>query len=177
MISLLPSLAAALFLATPPTSLASQTPSTDADAARFKSALSATGLSVATSTSGLSHTIVFDHPTSRKQTVYIGVKPGKVGAISAYVLYTTVWVSKTPPDEALMRKTLGMTKKLGAFYLFKDSKDNWAIRFGTHFDATDLTEESKSGDAQVTRLKDMIYFVNQVGEETDKDLNGDNDVR
>ena len=173
MIALFPTLAASLFL------LAPQTPSPEETAAseRLKSALAATGLTFATSTSGLSYTVVFDNADKRKQTVYVAVKPGRSGSIYSHILYTTVWMGTSAPDEALMRNVLGRSKKLGAYYLFKDSKGTWAIRFGAHFDATDLKPTSASGDAPATTLKDMLYFVNQVGEETDKELNGTKDNR
>jgi hypothetical protein len=146
--------------------------------ASLKSAMDATQIPHTTSTSGLSYTILFDHPSNRKQTVFIAVKPGKAGALRVHTLYTTVWINKdAPPDDALMKKYLAQTKKLGTFYLFKDSKGIWAMRFGVNFDATDLKESSASGDRAVVNLKDMIYFVNQVGEETDKEINGDKDIR
>lgn len=174
MIALFPTLAASLFLLTP------QTPSPPDETAtveRLKSALAATGLNYSASASGLSYTVVFDNADKRKQTVYVGVRPGQAGSIHAHILYTTVWSGQDAPGEALMRNVLGRSKKLGAYYLFKDSKNTWAIRFGAHFDATDLKPTSSSGDAPVTTLKDMLYFVNQVGEETDKELNGTKDNR
>jgi hypothetical protein len=146
--------------------------------ASLKSALDATQISHVTSASGLSYTVLFNHPGNRQQTVFIAVKPGKAGALRAHTIYTTVWINKdAPPDDTLMKKYLAQTKKLGAFYLFKDSKGVWAIRFVVSFDATDLKESSASGDRAVVNLKDMIYFVNQVGEETDKEINGDKDIR
>jgi hypothetical protein len=146
--------------------------------ASLKSALDATQIPYATSPSGLSYTVLFDHPGNRKQTLYVAVKPGKASGLRAHTIYTTVWINKdAPPDDALMKKYLGQTKKLGAFYLFKDSKGIWAMRFVVNFDVTDLKESSASGDKAVTTLKDMIYFVNQVGEETDKEINGDKDIR
>ena len=66
---------------------------------------------------------------------------------------------------------------MGHFYLFKDTKGTWAIRFGAHFDASELRETSQAGDRHVTTLKDLIYFVNAVGEETDKLLNGEKDIK
>jgi hypothetical protein len=94
------------------------------------------------------------------------------------LVYTTVWVNvNSLPDEATMRKVFTQSKKLGSFYLFKDTKGTWAIRFGAHFDATGLKDTSEKGDTLSTTLKDLIYFVNTVGEETDKQLNGDKDNR
>jgi hypothetical protein len=172
LIALLPALAASLFL------LAPQTPSPEETAAseRLKSALAATGLNYSTSASGLSYTVVFDNADKRKQTVYVAVKPGKLETM-AHSLYTTVWSGQDAPGEALMRSVLAKSKKLGAYYLFKDTKGTWAIRFSAHFDAMDLKSTSASGEALVTTLKDMLYFVNQVGEETDKELNGTKDNR
>ncbi len=168
-------LCAALMIGSP------QTPRPDDDAAkaRLKSALDATGLKYEASASGLSFTLMFDHEGGkRKQKIYLAVKPGTPSSLKTHMIYTTVWLGKdAPPDEALMRKILGRTKKLGSFYLFKDAKGIWVIRFRVHFDATNLKETSASDDNLVINLKDMIYFVSQVGDETDKDLNGDNDIR
>ena len=69
------------------------------------------------------------------------------------------------------------SKKLGHFYLFKDTKGTWALRFGAHFDATGLKDISEKSDTLATTLKDLIFFVNAVGEETDKMLNGEKDIR
>jgi hypothetical protein len=150
----------------------------DAAKARLRSTLDAMSLKYEASPSGLSYTVLFDHPDKRQQKVYVAIAPNKPGSLLTHTIYTTVWVNTTAaPDEALLRKTLGQSKKLGQFYLFKDSKGTWAIRFGVHFDATDLKDTSEKGDALSTTLKDLIYFVNQVGEDTDKLLNGENDIK
>jgi hypothetical protein len=58
----LPTLTAALFCIAPPQS-------DDATKARLKSALEATGLKYEASPSGLSYTVLFDHPGNRQQKV------------------------------------------------------------------------------------------------------------
>jgi hypothetical protein len=152
--------------------------SDDALRAQAKSALEATGLKYGTTETGKNYTIVFDHPNNRRQTVYMNVNPNIIGSIITYNFYIKVWFSKySPSDEILMRKFLGKTKKLGSFYLFKDSKNTWSIRFSVKFDATDLSATPKSDDTLVKAMKDVIYFVNAVGEETDKELNGKRDMR
>lgn len=153
--------------------------SDDALKAQAKSALDATGLKYTASASGKSHMIVFDHTGNRKQTVYFTQAPSRVSTLVTYSIYTTCWVSTsaTPPDEALMHKVLSKVKKLGTFYLFKDPNNVWAIRFGIKFDATDMKEAPSASDELVKALKDAIYLVNAVGEETDKELNGEKDIR
>ncbi len=167
----LPPLAAALCL------FAAHAPSADAGSERLESALRATGLNYSTNASGLSYTLLFDHPGGRKQTIYVSRNTNKVQGILTHTLYTTVWIGRTPPDEALMKRVLSQTEKLGGFYVYKDQNDNWAIRFSVHFDATDLYESSASGDTPVKALRDRILFVNQVGEKTDKELNGNTDIK
>lgn len=142
-----------------------------------KQALDATGLSYQKTTSGKSYSIVFDHPNNRRQTVYMSVSPSKTNGLVTYTLYTQVWYSEKAPDEELMKKVFTKVKKLGAFYLFKDSKDVWAFRFGVKLDATEMPANPSASDALVTSLKDAIYFANAVGEETDLELNGDKDIR
>ncbi|MCE9557348.1 MAG: hypothetical protein K8R88_00200 [Armatimonadetes bacterium] len=150
----------------------------DANSAPTKAAIAATGLSNELSASGLSYKIDFTHPESRKQTVYVTAKPSATikGLLTTFI-YTTVWVSKEAPTSELLLKVLTQTKKIGQFYVFKDSKDVWCIRFGANFNATELKESSTSTDPLVTNLKDTIYFVNQVGEEADKELNGNQDIK
>ena len=170
----LPALVAPV-LAAPPA--VSQTEN-DAAKARLKSAVEAMGLKYEASPSGLSYSVLFDHAGNRQQKVYIATAPGKAGSLLTHTIYTTVWVNATtPPDSALMQKVFILSKKLGQFYLFKDTKGTWAIRFSVHFDATGLKDTSEKGDTLSTTLKDLTYFVNAVGEETDKQLNGDKDNR
>ena len=167
----LPALAALALCVAPPQA-------DDATKARLKSALDATSLRYELSQSGLSFALLFDHPNNRQQKIFVTVAPGKPGGLVTHTIYTTVWVNKdTPPDEATIRKVFTQSKKLGEFYLFKDTKGVWALRFGVHFDATGLKETSEKGDTLSTTLKDLIYFVNAVGEETDKLLNGEKDMR
>ncbi|MBX3462557.1 MAG: hypothetical protein KF830_05270, partial [Planctomycetes bacterium] len=88
-----------------------------------------------------------------------------------------VWAGKEPPDDALMRKVFTQTKKFGAFYLFADPKGSWSIRFGAQFDATDVPERPAKDDPGVATLRGLIEFVNVVGEEMDRKLNGERDLR
>jgi hypothetical protein len=167
----LPLLAATLLCVAPPQS-------DDVAKARLKSTLEATGLRYEASASGLSYTLAFDYPNNRRQVVYVGQAPNKVSSLVTHMIYTTVWVNKeSAPDDATLRNVLSKSKKVGAFYLFKDSKGTWALRFGVHFDATDLKDTAEKGDTLSTTLKDLISFVSTVGEEVDKQLNGEKDIR
>ena len=153
-----------------------QDPDDAARAARLDSAMGVCGLSYQKSTSGKSYTVTFTHDGNRQQTVSIA--PGRPGGLVTHSIYTTVWIDQnSPPDEATMRKVLANAKKLGAYYLFKDTKGTWALRFGTQFDATDLAETPKAGDATVRVLRELIEFVDEVGEQTDRELNGERDIR
>lgn len=146
--------------------------------AQAKSALDATKLTFSASASGKSYTLVFDNEGNRKQTLYFTQTPNRVSTLVTYNIYTICWASKdAPPDEALMRKVLTKSKKLGVFYLFKDTNNFWSIRFSVRFDATEMKESPTADDPLVKALKDTIYLVNAVGEETDKELNGDKDIR
>ena len=152
-----------------------QTRSNPADevlVARTKKALDATGLSYTPTPSGKNYQLLFDHPDKRKQSVYLAVNPFKPLGMVTVNLYTTVWVGKTEPDPAVVQKMVSSVKKFGTFYLFKGTNDVWAIRFQSKFDATDLPDSPKADDKLVNALKQMIYLVNAVGEEADKELNG-----
>ena len=145
--------------------------------AKVTSALDATGLHYAPSPSGMSLSCLFDHPGGRRQTVWVAVKPNRVGSLVTHSIYTTVWTGKIAPEGATIRQVVTQNKKFGAFYLICDDKGRWAIRFGVQFDATELPERSAAGDAAVKTLREMIEFVNTVGEEADQQLNGKVDVR
>ena len=156
----------------------SHTPDAAAEGERFERALKATGLACEASASGLSFKVAFEHEHGRSQTVFASVEAARPGGLILHTIYTTVWVDlQAPPGEELLRKVLTKTKKFGSFYLFRVEPNRWAVRFGTDFDATDLPETSKAGDALVRRLRDTIEFVDRVGEETDVELNGETDVR
>lgn len=167
---LLPLLAVVAQSARPPALTAEQTRS------RLRNCLDATGLHYSPSASGLSFTVKFTND-KRSQTIFVSVADSTAGAVRAHMIYTTVWASQSvPPDETTLRKAVLASKKLGAFYIYKDAKGVWALRFGVAFDATDLGETSAKGDRAAVVLADTIQFVNAVGEETDKALNGDSDI-
>lgn len=133
----------------------------------MKLGLEATGLIHGDSASKLSYVVNFTQPEERTRTVYVAVTPVEVGELKQHGIYTSVWNSGgTAPSGELVSKVFAMSKKTGHFYLFKDSKGNYDIRFGVHFNELDLPAAPKATDASVMRLKDLIYFVNQVGEET-----------
>lgn len=163
---LTPLLAASLVL--------NQQPPEDKTAAKelMKAALTATELSFATSQSGLSYTLTFTHKDSPNRTVYVSSAPAGIMSLRPHTIYTNVWSSKEAPSEALANKVFMMSKKLGFFYLYKDTNEVWAIRFGVHYDASGLPAAPSKDLEAVKRLKDIIYFVNQVGQETQTALAG-----
>jgi hypothetical protein len=169
--SFLPLMAATLLLSAPAPQQSEETRK-----AQLKTVMDATEFKYRVTVTGKNYTVTFDHPGKRTQTVYVNVMSSRVGTLTTFYAYTQVWYGDTAPDAALMQKVLGRAKKLGAFYLFKDSKGTWTIRFGVRFDATDMKETPTSGDDLVKAFKDVIYFVNAVGEETDKELNGEKDM-
>lgn len=152
---------------------------TDADAqARLKAALDATAFKYNTSASGKSYTVAFDIQGGRSQTVFVTIPAGRTNELITHRIYTTVWVNTTTaPDDALLRKVMAKTKKLGTFYTFQDSKGAWGIRFGINFDATDLKPTASATDPLIKNFKDVLYLVQSVGDEVDKELNGDKDIR
>lgn len=151
----------------------------DADPkARLESAMKATELGFVRSASGLSFQVPFTNEGDRGQTVFVSIEPSQVDGLVAHAVYTAVWTHPTqPPDEAVLVKLLTTSKKLGEFYLHRDKAGVWSVRFGATFDATDLPAESERASRLALRLADTIRFVNQVGEETDRMLNGATDLR
>lgn len=134
-------------------------------------ALTATELNFKKSASGLSYILDFDHPNNRKRQIMVNIAASPIDPIKGHYIYTSIVVTgTTPPSEKQLLKTLPITKKLGSFYVYKDSKGIYVIRFGAHFDAGTLSATPSKSDASVIALKDIIYFVNQVGEETALEL-------
>lgn len=146
-------------------------------APEIQTALDATAFHYKLSPNGLNFSLLFDHPNNRQQTVYVSGKPANWNDAKTHFVYTTVWAGDAEPTEEILHKILLKPKKLGYFYVFKDSKGKYAVRYGVHFEAVGMTTEVKADDPLVTTLKDMIYFVNAVGEETDIEVNGDKDIR
>lgn len=139
----------------------------------MKASLTATGLNFSTSKSGLSFTLNFDHPDKSVRVIYLTMAPASILTLKTHIIYTNVWSSKVAPSPALMTKALTMSKKLGFFYIYKDSQNVWAIRFGAHFDTSDLPAAPTNDLPAISRLKDTIYFVNQVGQEAQTALASD----
>jgi hypothetical protein len=175
MSNLLALISTLLFFAPQPPSSTSLT--TEVGIARLKTAIDATAIKYTPTASGLNYGVLFDHPNKRQQQVYVSIKPATVGTAQTHFIYTTVWAGASAPDDALLRSVLLKPKKFGYFYVYKDSKNTWAIRFGAHFDATELKDTASAEDTLVKNLKDIIFFVNAVGEETDIQVNGAKDIR
>lgn len=141
----------------------------EAAKARMEAALKATEFNFIKSPSGLSFRLEFTNG-SKNQVLYVGNSPYGILSMKVHSIYTNVWTSKEKPSDALMLRVSAMTKKLGSFYGFKDSQGIWAIRFGVHYDISDLPDNPDKDMTSIKRLKDMIYFVNQVGQEAEKEL-------
>ncbi len=156
------------------TSLAqSQSAQPDAEAAkaRMEAALTATGFTFSKTSSGLSFRLDFTNG-SKNTIVLVGNTPYSLRSYQAHMIYTTVWYSKDKPSDALIQRATLMSKKVGGFYGFKDAQGMWSIRFSVHYDISDLPAVPDKDQPAVKRLKDTIYFVNQVGQETEKELAG-----
>jgi hypothetical protein len=134
-------------------------------------ALNATGLTYSLSENKLNVHLLFDHPNKRQRKVYILTTSESLGTFTTHLVYTIIDLGKKDLTMDMLKKTVGATKKLGHFYTLKQSDGLMTLRFGAHFNATELSGEPKAGEAGVTHLKDLIYLVNQVGEEAQLDLN------
>lgn len=146
--------------------------------ARLLAALQATGLVFETSASGGSHVLTFDHEGGRQQKVFVLTQPARAGNATTHLVFTNVWIDpKRPPDAALVRRLFARAKRFGAFYSLQMNDGGFAIRFGVHFDATALPATAGKDDPLVRQLGDLIRFVDAVGEETDREVNGDRDLR
>lgn len=147
-----------------------QTQPADDGSALMNKALTASGFKFTKSASGLSYTVDFDHPEGKTQRVYVAAASGKAGGYPFHSIYGTSWTSKEQPSPKILEWVSSQVKKLGQFYVFKDSQGMWAIRFSVPFDASEFSAEPKADDPGVTRLKDTIYFVDQVADEASKEL-------
>lgn len=145
-----------------------QTQSVDVTANKeiLKASLDATGLRSTVSQSGLSHLVSFENEDKQTRTVFVQITPSALLSWRSHLIYTTVWTGKEAPDEVSMRRIFSFTKKFGAFYIFKDSQGTYALRFGVNWDSS-LVPTPAAGP-RVQELKEMIQFVNQVGEEAEK---------
>lgn len=144
---------------------------------KAKLALDATGLKYQATASGLSYSVIFDNQNNRRRMVLMSKTPNQTNGLVTYTLYTQIWGSDKAPDDALLKKLMTKVKKVGSFYLYKDSKQMWSIRFGVKLDLTDMPASPKAEDVLVKTLKDTFYFINAVGDETDLELKGQNAVR
>ena len=140
------------------------------DGARLKAAMAATGFKYETTASGLSYALAFEHEQGKTQKVYVTIDGSQVGIQRYHSIYTGVWAGPKEPDAALIKKAMSSTKKLGHFYAFKDVNGVWSIRFMVQIETTRLPEQPGLTHPQIENLKDVLYFVDQVGFETAKQL-------
>lgn len=113
----------------------------------------------------------FTHEDKKLQRIFIAKKAESVGDSKMVTIYSNVWIGKKePPPEAILLKTINRAKKFGQFYIYKDSNGVYAMRFGAQFDLSTIPANPKEADKAVTQLKDMIYFVDQVGYESTIEL-------
>lgn len=138
----------------------------------IEAGLKATGLNYAKTTSGLSYSVDFDHSGGKTRRVLVAITPTKLLKVRSHVIYTTVWVGDQAPSGEILAKVMYQPKKYGHFYTFKDTEGKYAVRFGVNFNSAILSSSPQSGEATVKNLKDCILFVDQVGEETSKQLSG-----
>lgn len=165
-----PSLLAAALLMLP------QDPDAAQNGERLQHTLQATGVHFEKMPSGRSYKLTYDHEKDRKQVVIVAIAANRPLDLVVHSVYTTVWLGEAPPDAALMQKVFTKSKKIGAFYLFEGER-SWSIRFGASFDASGLADGTLTAEQATARLKATIEFVDAVGEETDRELNGERDVR
>lgn len=150
---------------------------TDTDLAVWaKTALDATGLNYGKTESGKNYTIYFDHPDNRHQMVYMSTKPSTPGGQIMISFYTTFWISKEAPTDEMLLNLMATCKKFGSVYTYKGTNGVWSIRFQVKFNASGLKADLKSDSLLVKHLKDTIYYINAVGEELDKSVNGSKDI-
>ena len=148
-----------------------QDPDTKAAAkARLESALLAADLQFEVTPSQQSFALQFDFAGGRRQRVLVSATPGFFNDTATTEIYTTVWSGQEPPSAELVRTLCSQSKKFGGFYVFRDSKGVWALRFGAQFDATDLPATVGKGSPAATALRDLIEFVATVGDETVAEL-------
>ncbi len=138
--------------------------------ARLESALRAADLQFETTPSQQSFALQFDFAGGRRQRVLVSATPGTAADLAVHAIYTTVWTGQEPPSAELVRTLCSRSKKFGGFYVFRDSKGVWALRFGAQFDATDLPATVGKGSPAATALRDLIEFVATVGDETVAEL-------
>jgi len=142
---------------------------------RLLTTLRDTQLHFEKSPSGRSYKLVYEHEHGRKQTVFVATEPNRPLSLVVHNVYTSVWVGDEPPTPEVQLAVFAKAKKTGSFYLF-ESERRWSLRFGASFDATGLGNGSLTPAQAAERLKATIEFVNEVGEEVDRELNGERDV-
>lgn len=152
--------------------VAAQTTKPDPGMDLMDKALKATTFTYAKSESGISFMVDFDHKETATRRVYISSTPISTLTFRSHLIYTDIWIGDVPPSNDLVEKVMSSVKKIGHFYLYKDSQDRYAIRFGANFDASTLRSEPKTDEVSVKTLKDTIYFVDQVGEDAQKEIKG-----
>lgn len=150
-----------------------QTAPADKGRAAIELGLKATGLNFGTSTSGKSFTVTFDHESNQKQVVYVATEGSALSGMQSHIIYSQCWSNGgLAPSEKVLKLALSKSKKLGQFYVYKDTSDKYAIRFGVHFDSNLLPVKPTSGEPTVMTLKDLIYFVDAVAFETATEMKG-----
>lgn len=167
-------LATALFVAHQSPVTQTQPSQPDPSTVRMEQALKATGLTHSKAEGGLSFTIDYTYPENRVRRVFVAIKSSKTMGREIHNAYTQVWTGTgtEAPSANLVREVSAKAKKLGFFYVYKDSKGMYGIRFGVNIESTLFKPEMTLSDMPILRLKDTLGFVAQVGEETSKELAG-----
>lgn len=141
---------------------------------KLKAGLDAAALKVTPGPAGKGYAITSNYDSGRRQTVSVGAAESQPGGMLTHPISTTVWTGVAPPNAELLRKVLGKLMKLGTFSLTQNDKKAWELRFGITLDVTPL--QLAPTDTLAKSLKDTVTLVGAVGEQTDKELNGDKDI-
>ncbi len=165
-------IATALVLAQQDPVTQTQSTQPDPSVARMEQALKATGLNYSKVEGGLSFLVDYTYPENRVRRVLVTMKSSKTMGRETHNAYTQVWTGSEAPSANLVREVSSKAKKLGFFYVYKDSQGMYGIRFGVNIESTLFKPGMTLSDMPILRLKDTLGFVAQVGEETSKELGG-----
>jgi hypothetical protein len=147
------------------------TKQTKGDNPLFKQAMEDTKFTYTISKSGLSYVVEFSVKDLPNRIVWVTRETNVKNDIATQSIYTEVWSDKgAPPVDVLVKTVLRPAKKIGNYYVMKFDDGFYAIRFMATFDLAGLEASGETRTKAIERLKDTIYFVNQVGEETEKEI-------
>lgn len=138
---------------------------TDDAAVRLGKALAASSWTYSRPEGSTAYFVDFKVNDTKNRRVFVQASATELLSFRSHAIYTTVWVGSTLPNASIIDYTFAKPKKLGHFYIYKDAKGVYALRFGVQYESSDLLADPKADDPAVIRLRDTISFVNQVGQE------------